>query len=51
MPVFSILLSLSLSFSVQKGVFIIAQGQNAWAEKAALVLWGAVDYILWSWGR
>ena len=36
---------------VQKGGFIIAQGQNSWMERAALGLWGAIDYKLRSWGR
>ena len=37
-------------FLVQKGVFLKAQRPDLWAGKAALELWGRIDYILSSWG-
>ena len=32
-------------FKVQKGIFILAGGQDLWAERAVLWLWGVSDYI------
>lgn len=33
-------------FSVQKGAFIVAQGQDLWAERAARVQYEAGGYML-----
>ena len=35
----------------KKSDFIKAQGQDPWAEGAALGLWRMTGDILWSWGR
>lgn len=35
-----------ISFSVRKGVFIKARGQDLWAERATLWLWGVIILLL-----